>query len=62
LILLAFETAAQAHSPIISADELVRRTAMHEVTATAAGGHYQYRFEEYTANGSETRNVLESRS
>jgi hypothetical protein len=61
LLLVAFEVSARAQNPAISADELVRRTAAHELAAANIGGHYQYRFEEHTVRGSETRDILESR-
>src|SRR5258708_5300827 len=62
LLFLSCEALAQTQSPGISADELVRRTAGHELAAANADGCYQYHFEEHTARGSETRDVLESRS
>jgi hypothetical protein len=62
VILFSFEASAQMLPQNISADELVRRTAEHELAAAKAGGHYQYCVEEHTTRGSETRDVLESRS
>jgi hypothetical protein len=62
LLLFSFETPAQVQSLAISADELVRRTAADELAATKADDHYEYRFEERTAHGSETREVLESQN
>jgi hypothetical protein len=52
---------AQTQTPSVSADELIRRTVVNELAAADDGGHYQYRFEEQTAHGSEIRDVLESR-
>jgi hypothetical protein len=54
------EAPAQTQIPSIPADELVRQTVANELAAADVGGHYQYRFEERTAHGSETRDVLES--
>src|SRR6266404_4229859 len=62
LALLTFEVPAQTQVPNIDTDELVRQTTAHELAAASVGGYYQYRFEEYTAHGSETHDVLESRS
>lgn len=61
-LLLAFEAPAQSPVPNLSADELVRKTAAHELDAASAAGYYQYCFEEHTAHGSETREVVETRS
>ena len=61
LLLLAFDAPAQTQVPNIDTDELVRQTVAHELAAAGVAGYYQYRFEEHTPRGSETRDVLESR-
>ena len=61
MLLLMPGAPAQTQTPSVSADELVRRTVVNELAAADDGGHYQYRFEEQTAHGSEIRDVLESR-
>jgi len=61
LLLLAFDASAQTQIPNIDTDELVKQTVAHELAAVSVEGYYQYRFDERTARGSETRDVLESR-
>jgi hypothetical protein len=61
-LVLAFEVPAQSPAPNLSADELARKTAAHELDAASAPGYYQYCFEENTAHGSETREVVETRN
>src|SRR6266404_1734266 len=62
LALLVFEVPAQTLVPSINTDELVRQTAAHELAAASVGGYYRFRFEKCIAHGSETRDVIESRS
>src|SRR5882724_2191586 len=61
LLLLTFDASAQTQIPNIGTDELVKQTVVHELAAVSVEGYYQYRFDERTARGSETRDVLESR-
>ncbi len=62
LLLLAFEAAAQSPATDLSVDELVKRTAAHELDASVFPGYYQYSLEERTARGPETHEVIETRS
>jgi hypothetical protein len=60
LLLVAFPAASQTQPPSVPATELVRETVAHELTAANAGGHYRYRIDEQTPQGSETRDMVET--
>ena len=61
LLLLAFSAAAQTPPPGVTATELVRQTMAHELAAANAGGHYMYRVEKQTQDGTKTRDTVETR-
>jgi len=60
LLLVAFPAASQTQPPSVPATELVRETVAHELAAANAAGHYRYRIEEQTPQGSETRDMVET--
>ena len=60
LLLVAFPAASQTQPPGVPAAELVRETVAHELAAANAGGHYRYRIEKQTPQGSETRDMVET--
>ena len=61
LLLGAFSAVAQTPPPGVTATELVRQTMAHELAAANASGHYMYRIEKQTQNGSNTRVTVETR-
>lgn len=61
LLLLAFQAAAQTQPANVPAAELVRETVAHELAAANASGHYSYRIDKHTPDGSETHDMVETR-
>jgi hypothetical protein len=53
---------AQGKEPAIFADELVRKTVANELAAADIPGHYMYRLKKETPQGSQTREMIETRN
>lgn len=60
-LLITNRGASQTQPTDGAATELVRQTVAHELAAANAGGHYMYRFYEEAPEGSETREMVETR-
>jgi hypothetical protein len=61
ILLVAFRAAAQTQPPNVPATDLVCQTVTHELAAANASGHYRYRIDKQTPDGSETRDMVETR-
>jgi hypothetical protein len=60
LLLVSSQALSQTQPSKVPAIEMVRQTIAHELAAADASGHYQYRIDEQTRQGSETRDMVET--
>ena len=61
MFLISWQAAGQTTLTTSEAGALVRQTVSNELAAANAGGHYMYRFHKQTPEGSETRDIIETR-